>query len=76
VQGKMDIYCYLRTHNLTITAAGAFAGIGDNRHLFFLVPAKHVQGAVFIAGATPIAMPIVDLGTIIDVSFIHYLFLL
>jgi hypothetical protein len=71
VQRQMHVYCHLRTHHLAITAAGAFAGIGDDRHVFLLVPAEYVQGAMFITGATPVAVLVINSGAIINVSIIH-----
>jgi hypothetical protein len=67
----MDIYCYFGTHNLAITATGAFSGIGNDRPLFLLVPAEYIEGAMLVTGATLAAMLIIDSGTIIDVSLIH-----
>jgi hypothetical protein len=71
VQRKMDVYRHFRAHDLAITAAGAFAGIGDDRHVFLLVPAEYVQGAMFITGATPVAVVVINFGAIINVSVNH-----
>jgi hypothetical protein len=71
VQRKMDVYCHFRAHNLAITAAGAFAGIGDDRHVFLLVPAEYVQGAMFITGAAPVAVLVINFGAISNVSVNH-----
>jgi len=71
VQGKMHVYCHFRAHHLAITAAGAFAGVGDDRHVFLLVPAEYVQGTMFITGATPGAVLVINFGAIISVSVNH-----
>jgi hypothetical protein len=71
VQRKMHVYGHFRAHYLAITAAGTFAGIGNDRHVFLLVPAEYVQGAMFITGATPVAVLVINSGAISNISINH-----
>jgi hypothetical protein len=60
IQGYTHVYRQLWTDNLTNTADPAFSRVVYSGHLFFLIPAKYIHRAIFIALATTIVNLVIN----------------